>query len=106
MGASGASQRLGRALARHGHHVTAIGMYLDPHIGAEDDDGVRVVRLSRSRIPLARFVWNRMKLAGALRSLSPRRQGGAAHARGPLSLRQVVNPVIEGAVGISCRRSV
>lgn len=63
------TQTLGRALVRHGHHVTALGLYFDPQTGGESDNGVSVIRLSRSGTPLARFVWNRMKLAEALRRI-------------------------------------
>jgi glycosyltransferase involved in cell wall biosynthesis len=63
------TQTLARELVRHGHQVTALGMYLDSHSANDDDQGVKVIRISRSGIPVGRFAWNRVKLGRALREL-------------------------------------
>ena len=44
-------------------------MYPDSYSGAANDAGVKVIRLSRRGLPLARFVWNRMKFADAIRRI-------------------------------------
>ena len=54
---------------KRGQRVTVIGAYPNQYAGAEDDQGVRVIRLSRSGPPLVRFGLNRALLAKRLRQL-------------------------------------
>jgi glycosyltransferase involved in cell wall biosynthesis len=65
------TQMLGRQLVARGNRVTAVGMYPDQHAGPDlDDQGVRVIRLSRKGLPLARLITNRGKLLKALQELN------------------------------------
>ena len=51
-------QTLGRALVAAGHTVTACGLYAAELEGESDDQGVRVIRLARGRIPGWRVFFN------------------------------------------------
>lgn len=63
------TQTLARALARHGHQVTAIGLYPRERAGEENDEGVRVLRLPHAELPGTGIVVNSARLRGALNQL-------------------------------------
>lgn len=65
-------QTLARALVKRGHHASIIGLY--PESGAVDDEdaGVRVIRVPRRGLPVARFVSNTKSFHAALRRLHER----------------------------------
>jgi glycosyltransferase involved in cell wall biosynthesis len=60
------TQTLARALVKSGQAVTVLGAYPDEYAGQAEDEGVRVVRISRRGPPVARFWLNRRKVARAL----------------------------------------
>lgn len=61
------TQTLGRALVRSGQRVTVVGAYPKQLATGENDEGVRVIRISRQGPPLIRFAMNRRRIADALR---------------------------------------
>src|SRR5512141_3083255 len=70
-------QTLGRALVRRGHRVSVVGGHAGPEDREEDDEGVRVLRLARTRLPRMGTVLNGRRIAAALRRI---------HAREPIDV--------------------
>ena len=63
------TQTLGRKLVANGHEVTALGIYPSDREGVEDDQGVRVLRISHTRVPRLGFIVNGYRLRKALRQI-------------------------------------
>ena len=66
------TQTLGRELSARGHQVTVVGVYPAGNEStdkAEDDCGVRVIRLAHATLPGTGFVINRLRLGRALRQI-------------------------------------
>ncbi len=59
-------QTLGRALVTRGHRVTVVGCYHGDDDRHEDDRGVRVIRLARTRVPRAGTWINGRRIRRAL----------------------------------------
>jgi len=57
---------LGRAMAARGHRVTVVGCYPVARDLVEDDHGVHILRLARTRVPKAGFFLNGRRLRRAL----------------------------------------
>ncbi len=63
------TQTLARALVNRGHGATVVGVCPPERAGIEEDQGVAVVRLPRSRIPRTGFVVNGWRVRRALRRI-------------------------------------
>ena len=71
-GVGTAVQTLARGLMERGHQVTVVGLYSLYGDEEDDDRGVRVVRLARSRIPKTGFIVNGARLRRALYEINGR----------------------------------
>lgn len=63
-------QTLGRALVQLGHQITVVGMYPEDWQGKTIDNGVHVIRLPYSKLPIFKFVENSRKLLSTLKSIN------------------------------------
>jgi len=64
------TQTLARELVKYGHTVSSIGLYPIPSEAAEEDHGVRVVRLPQGVIPTLRIAANYLRIQAAIRRVN------------------------------------
>jgi len=63
-------QTIARLLVREGHRVSVIGTWNNYQDAIEEDEGVTIYRIRRSRMPFARFLWHSARINGKLAAIN------------------------------------